>query len=69
MDNITQEEKGLLAQKYLEFQLSGLISYRDYLKNLLATSSKTEFRKAYNTYLEKEIVKANEKISKLNAAE
>ncbi len=61
MDNVTPEEKKGLSQKFREFQLSGLKSYGKYLEEQVRISQ-TNIRKSYLAYIEKEIIRNNEKI-------
>tara|TARA_B110000305_G_C18818323_1_gene350160 strand:- start:122 stop:328 length:207 start_codon:yes stop_codon:yes gene_type:complete len=66
MDNVTQEEKKGLSQKFREFQLSGLKSYGKYLDEQVRISQ-TNIRKSYLAYIEKEIIRNNQKIKEVES--
>ncbi|MDG1477828.1 MAG: hypothetical protein P8Q14_11825 [Vicingaceae bacterium] len=65
MEEVTEQEKKTIAQKFKDFQLQGLISYGKYLTDQLEYASKSDIRKAYKKYIEDQIVMNNEKIEKL----
>jgi hypothetical protein len=67
MAEVTKTEKLLLSQKLLDFQRSGLISYRNYLINQLDFASKSDNRKAYKQYIEKQLAMNDEKIKAIAA--
>lgn len=66
MEEITENEKKGLMQKYREFQKMGLESYGRYLQDELAYSGNKENRKAYVRYIENEIKKIKVKIEEVS---
>jgi hypothetical protein len=67
MDEINKQDKGKFRQKLNEFKLHGLKSYGEYLANELAYSADQSNRKAYTSYIAKEIEKNTKKIQKLQS--
>jgi len=65
-EDATEEEKKGLKQKFYEFQRSGLISYRKYLKDQWEYSSKISIRKAYTKYIEDQLKMNEEKIAEID---
>jgi hypothetical protein len=57
--------KKLIKQKFLNFQKSGLQQYGKYLKEQFKQASKSKLKKAYSAYLEKEMIKTEFKLHKL----
>jgi hypothetical protein len=55
MENVSENEKRNLKQKFFEFQKWGLESYGKYLAEQLEYASKSDLRNAYKKYIEKEI--------------
>lgn len=60
------EEKNMLYKKFLLFQKSGLVKYGKYLENQLRLASKSENKKLYKKYIEKEIIRNTKKIQSVN---
>lgn len=65
MDNITEQEKKTLGQKFLEFKKMGLESYGNYLQNELEYSAGKSNRKAYTKYIENELEMNAKKLSEI----
>ena len=55
----------LLNKKYIEFKINGLNSYRKYIANELKKAVKSESKKVYIKYLEKELAKCDKRLRKL----
>jgi len=51
--------------KFLNFQKTGLLSYGKYLKEQFKLASKSKIKKAYCRYLEKEMVKTEFRLHKV----
>lgn len=66
MSNITKEEKKTLKNKFREYEKQGLLAYGKYLQEQLVYASKSDIRAAYKKYIEKQILRNNEKIEHLN---
>lgn len=66
MENITENEKRTLAEKLLEFQKTGLISYGKYLNDQLEYALNSENRAAYKKYVLEQIKMNNKKITKID---
>lgn len=66
MEEVTENEIGLLKQKFFEFERMGLISYEKYLKNELEFASKKKIRKYYKNYIISQLEMTDKKIEKLN---
>ena len=66
MSNITKEEKKTLKNKFREYEKQGLLAYGKYLQEQLVYASKSDTRVAYKKYIEKQILRNNEKIEHLN---
>ena len=69
MEQVTENEKRNLKQKFIEFQKKGLESYGKYLAEQLEYSSKSEIRQAYVKYLEDQIKMNDEKIKKIEESQ
>jgi len=67
MDNVTENEKWTLSKKLLEFQKSGLISYRMYLSEQLEFASNSQSRSAYKKYVLNQLELNNKKIEEIDA--
>jgi hypothetical protein len=65
MEQVTDNEKRNLSEKFKEFQIKGLKEYGKYLAEQLEYSSKSEIRHAYKKYIEDQIKMNNEKIKKI----
>lgn len=65
MENKKSSYKKLLKQKFLNFQKNGWLQYGKYLKEQFKKASKSKLKKAYSAYLEKEMVKTELKLHKL----
>ncbi|GEM_PF-1088333 len=65
MEEVSEKEKWSLAQKLLEFQKNGLLSYGKYLDKELESASQSSIKKAYKKYIENEIKRNTEKIASL----
>ncbi|MBL7900426.1 MAG: hypothetical protein JNK73_00370 [Bacteroidia bacterium] len=57
--------KKQVKQKLLNFQKNGWLQYGKYLKEQFKQASKSKLKKAYSAYLEKEMVKTELKLHKL----
>jgi hypothetical protein len=57
--------KKQVKQKFLNFQKTSLLSYGKYLKEQLKLASKSKLKKAYCRYIEKEMLKTEFKLHKL----
>lgn len=66
MENVTNKQKWVIRSKMLEFQKNGLLSYGKYLEDQLRTTSNSQLKLAYRSYLEQEIQRNNDKIRMLN---
>ena len=66
MENVSENEKKTLKQKFLEFQKLGLVSYGNYLTEQLEFASKSDLRSAYQKYIEDQIVINNRKIHEID---
>lgn len=67
MTDIHKEEKKTLKNKLREYEIQGLVSYGKYLNDQFESSSKSNLKTAYKKYIEKQIVRNNEKIERLEA--
>jgi hypothetical protein len=65
MEQVTENEKRNLSQKFKEFQVKGLIEYGKYLVDQLEYASNSENRHAYKKYIEEQIKMNDEKILKI----
>lgn len=61
--------KDILNNKFIEFQLIGLESYHNYLKQQLIISESKANWETYKKYIEKEIIRVNKKIDQLKDKE
>jgi len=59
-EEITNEEKSILARKFNEFRISGLKSYGAYLETELKNSADKPLKAAYHKYVQNEL-EANRK--------
>ncbi len=57
--------KKQVKQKFLSFQKTGLLQYGKYLKEQFKLASKSKLKKAYCAYIEKEMVKTEFKLHKI----
>lgn len=60
-----QDQKRKVVTKYYEFEQYGLLKYRKYLDKEKAHSIGKPIKKAYLNYIEKEIVRADKRLEKL----
>ena len=61
--------KDILNNKFIEFQLIGLESYHNYLKQQLIIRESKANWETYKKYIEKEIIRVNKKIDQLKDKE
>jgi len=61
----TAKQKKNIRDKFLEFQINGLKSYRKYIEKELKDTPKTKLKKAYRAYLDKELARSTKRIEKL----
>jgi hypothetical protein len=66
MENVSENEKKTLKQKFLEFQKSGLVSYGKHLTEQHEFASKSNSRSAYKKYIEEQIEMNNRKIEEID---
>ena len=66
MEHITEDLKNKFAQKFNEFQLTGLKSYLSYLEQELENSKDSTIREAYIKYTKEQIDQTKVKIEKLS---
>ena len=66
MENVSENEKKTLKQKFLEFQKLGLVSYGNYLTEQLEFASKSDLRSPYKKYIEDQIEINNRKIEEID---
>jgi len=66
MDNVTENEKRTIGQKFLEFKRVGMISYGKYLVDQLEYSSKSKIRTAYVNYIKDQIEMNNRGIDEVD---
>lgn len=67
MENITPVQKKTLKAKILQLRKKGLLAYGKDLERQLKAAGDSKIKKAYREYLEKEIVKNNARIAKIEA--
>lgn len=66
MNKVTQKERSKLARKFLQFEKKGLESYRKYLEKEQNTASKSDNKKHYLKYIQKELAGNYTRLQKLN---
>ncbi len=66
MENLFESEKRSLAQKLLEFQRGGLVSYGKYLADQLEYAKNSKTRNAYKKYILEQIEKNKTKVEEID---
>lgn len=66
MTKITPEQKKTLKAKILELRKKGLQIYGSDLDHQLKAAGISKLKQAYRSYLEKEIIRNNERIAKID---
>ncbi|MCF8257531.1 MAG: hypothetical protein K9J06_08265 [Flavobacteriales bacterium] len=67
MENEVKQEKKSLKQKLLAFQKMGLVSYGAYLTEQDELASRSDSKKAYRKYIQRQMEKNNQKIAKIDS--
>lgn len=67
MTKESAEQKKTLKGKILELRKKGLQAYGNDLDRQLKTAGKSNLKKAFRAYLEKEIARNNERIAKIDS--
>ena len=65
MEKIILEQKKILSQRLLQFELNGLVQYGKYLVEQSENSDNKKYQKQYKNYIKKQIVVNDNKIKKV----